>query len=465
MLCEAIKKDGTKCKYKAKIGEKYCGIHLKTENKLNEEFINKEVKIIPIIIKIRTEYEIEQREKIKNIDINNPKNHNLLFVKYPNMIDIIDFEKTQTLGIDIFNLTHRSSVKLYWLCVNDITHQSAHTSPSSKFRKERITGCKECANDKMRIHDKELVKNIRNRVPGSEYIESTVIGDDTETYILNLLKSTNKYKNVEKIGNLGGKADIKIEFFDGIITYIQIKTLAKLDENQYRLTTKKKYPDDMLIVAVNRERTHFALDFSKNFKNITGITLNYNCEISKYNNIIYENVEFFLQKLCELVPLSAQINKISETTQIETLMLNRFENFCLKNNIIFHRNDTNGDAIDGNINNFTFQAKYIGKNKTKTTYDVNARRSCGKLNGKYIYRPYDAGDFEYIVIEIGGTIDNIDIYKGNFCIIPSSELEKRGILKNKEYDGQLTFCICPPDYKKEHWAKKYWNNIENIVNS
>jgi len=56
------------------------------------------------------------------------------------------------------------------------------------------------------------------------------------------------------------------------------------------------------------------------------------------------------------------------------------------------------------------------------------------------------------------------MYLDNFCIIPSSVLINKGILKTSEQKGKLGLSICPPDYEKDHWSKEYWNNFSQLLN-
>lgn len=378
--------------------------------------------------------------------------------KFPHLENEIDYENNIKNNIDINKISIYSNKVVYWKCQN-VHKYKIRLCNRTKYG----TGCKECVIDSRRIHDKHKIELLRNSTRIIK--ESVFIGDNTENYIEDLLIKTSLYKNVEKLGEIGGSGDICITHHNDAINYIQIKTLVKDKrcKDTYNVLNNKKYEDNMLIVMVNKERTHFGLTFFEDIKELKSLSLTFNSK-SKYKNIIYNDVEIFLENLIKLIPKSTKNNIISKTTNMETESLNRFKKYCMKNNIIFNRNKTNGNTIDGIINSFTFQAKYTNFNvKNGQTYHINSIKSSGRLNGKDIKKPYEIKDFDFMIIEIGGTKIDPDMYNGNFCIIPFEVLIKQNIIKTDTCKGKYSFHICPPDYKKEHWSKLYWNNIKQII--
>lgn len=320
-------------------------------------------------------------------------------------------------------------------------------------------GCKTCAIDSLRVHDKVLLEEQRNKTTTRS---TTSIGDETEKYIANLLLKSQKYKNVEIVGNIGGNGDILVKDYNDKINYIQVKTLTYNREDIYYMTNDHKYPDNMLIAMVNKERNRFALEFYGNIK-VKRLSLVYDYEKSKYKNIMYKNSEHFLLKMIELIPFSCSENILNDEINKEILMLNRFENFCNENNIIYKRNKTNGDCIDGTINGFTFQAKFVSLNRTKgLTYAVSFTKSSGRLNGKNVKKHYSKGDIDFVIIEVAGTIEEPEKYLGNFCIIPEKILLEQNILITDTCKGKKGISVCPPFDYDCHWSKEFWNNIDNI---
>ena len=91
-------------------------------------------------------------------------------------------------------------------------------------------------------------------------------------------------------------------------------------------------------------------------------------------------------------------------------------------------------------------------------------KSNGTLNKKHQYQPYNESDpIDYLIFEIGGTIDNPICYRGNFCVIPFYVLLERGFLRQNTSDGKTSLSICTPDYKDDHWTKAYWNKFDPVT--
>ncbi len=176
---------------------------------------------------------------------------------------------------------------------------------------------------------------------------------------------------------------------------------------------------------------------------------------------MYTDLGKFKRKLKKLIILSeTELSFSDERIQKEYESLQRFELFCIKNNIKYVRNTTNSEPFDGTINNYKFQAKFVLLNHGKSlTYQISSQKKSGTINGKRIRRPYDVGDFNYYIVEVGGIIGEESKYENNFCIIPKSILIEQKILKSDTCKGKYSFGVCSYDYVKPHWSKKYWNNI------
>ena len=372
------------------------------------------------------------------------------FNKFPHLKDEWDYEKN---NISIDNIKICSNKQIHWICVKKKHNFTATLLHRTKDK----TNCKKCYFDSIR----KIPENI---VIDSNKKDTISIGDDSETYIATLLLNTNLYKNVERIGNNGGEGDVKITHFNGNINYIQIKTLSKdirrMDKEIYSYKSDQKYCNNILIVMVNKERTHFALEFSNNI-NVSTLCLNYSYDKCKYKSIMYKDIEKFKNKIIELIPKSSLSNNFSDTILKEYLSIERLERICFEKNIKFERHKTNNSPIDCFINGYSIQLKFVSKNEKKClTYHISCHKSLGYLNKKQIHTPYSLNDFDFMIIELGGIQDDIDKYKGNFCIIPSTVLNERKILKNEKNNGKKTFSICPPDYNKIHWSKEFWNSFD-----
>ena len=288
------------------------------------------------------------------------------------------------------------------------------------------------------------------------------IGNETEQYFCDLLMKSNMYKKVELVGYLGCKADLSILMPNDTIRYLQVKTLTKcMDRNDsYKFYNRKEYSDNMLIVMVNNDRNRFALGFYSDFK-YNDITFTYNFSKCIYKEMLFTDVDTFLCKL-NIIHLSTDINTFTIDIKKEYDSICRLKQFLEKHNLTFTDRSSNENSIDGYINNFRFQAKYVSKNQDKhLTYIVKSYRDISKN----IKIPYSDIDFDVIIIELGGTIQDPLKYIGNFCIIPMKYLIEQNIVKTSTCKGKFALRICPPDYKRDHWSKEFWNNIKIFRNS
>jgi len=419
--CIGTIKDGTRCSLNKKIGD-YCTAHFKF---LREEKVVKKFKLNII----NNKNDILLKEFLILRDSLEDKGYeNLLINKYPNLIKEWDFVENNKNNINLLTITFSSHKKVSWLCL-DNGHKPYKTSLNSKTQISRKTsGCPDCAKESRRIFDLDLLeKNKKNHNPT---IDTTKIGDESEKYIFDLLKNTNIYKELDIVGNKGGKGDIKIIHNDDSINYIQIKTITFTKEETFYMTNDHVYDDDMLIVMVNKKRDRFALEFAGKIK-VKRLSLSFKNQKGKYKDIMFKNKEDFLNKLLELIPLSTKINEITSLISKEIDMFIRLETFCKENGMKFTRNSTNGNTVDGFINGYTFQGKYRSDNGIhRKTYSIDSNKSSGRINGKNRVKNYEVGDFDFIIVEVGGTKEEPDKYKGNFWIAHSKSLEEQEILSN-----------------------------------
>jgi len=389
------------------------------------------------------------------------KKGNLLVNRYPHLIAEWDFE--QNTGIDINTVTFGCGKKVWWKCLRHppyFTHVYIKTSRNGK--------CKECIHDSLRKHDKdekeEHIKQHIEKRKNNQVVNTTcAIGDNTEVYIENLLRNSNEFLIIDRVGQSGDNTDIIVTLKSGERKSIQVKTLGLDNSDSYYMNNSCKYPDDMLIVMVNRERTRFALEFAKNITN-TKLTLTFNYPDAINRDIMYTDEKEFLEKIVELIPKSENYSGFisSESIMKEYNCALRLEDWCKIHGRKYRRNitnGTNGTTIDLFIDDIPIQAKYRSINKGKaSTYEIHITKCAGTLNGKKIPMNYEVSDpFEYLVVEAGGTEEEPTKYHGQFCFIPKSELIKRKVLRSSTNKGQNSIMICPPDYhNNKHWSKKFW---------
>ena len=123
-----------------------------------------------------------------------------------------------------------------------------------------------------------------------------------------------------------------------------------------------------------------------------------------------------------------------------------------------------GTAVDIIINDVRLQDKHGSKFKGHIGYVVNLRKNGGR-HIKHNQVPYEIGDFDGVFVNL------TDTYKYVF-VIPSFELEKRGILKSDTSDGLTCFTVYTSDYKKSKfgreadlWTQKYCIDTEEAEDS
>lgn len=458
----------------------YCKVHFECiENRKRKNKLEKNKNMFKLKIYTKEDYDIKKNIINKNKILkdetllyrqniitgnngnNNKKYDNLIIIKNIELIDEWSFSENIKIGLDIKKLTCGSGKKAWWKC-SKLDHPSYFAT--IHLRTGGGSKCKEC-NLESRGRSKEQ-RTIEKKVVEERKIDpkynTTETGDNTESYIVDLLSNSEMYKNVQKIGNIAGKADIKITMNNGDLKYIQVKTLScvKNKDDLYYFPTKK-YRDNMLIVGVNKNRDRFMVEFYKRFKNIKTLSLPFNSIRSKYNDIMYKDSKLFTDKMIELIPLSCSTNIVDPTSTKEISSLDRLEQFCINNGLDFNRNTTNGNSVDCYINNYKMQAKYRSENHGYN-FKIDIKKSSGMVGGKRTRYPYQENDFDYLIVEVGGMKGNIGEYFGNFCIIPMSILINKGLIRTKDCDGKKTVNICPPDTISDHWTKKYWNNYQSL---
>lgn len=389
------------------------------------------------------------------------KKNNLLVNLYPQLIAEWDFDKN--IGVDINIITYGSAKKIWWKCLTNLEHLPYSTTAGHKTYKN--TKCKQCVHDSMRIHDKEEkekhIQKHMQKIKDNQIVNITcIIGDETEIYIENLLLNSNQFSIIDRIGQSGGKADIIVTLKTGERKCLQIKTLGLYENpDSYYMNNSCKYPDDMLIVMVNRDRTRFALEFAKNITN-SKLTLTFNYPNAMNADIMFTEEKEFLERMIELIPTSLNYSGFisSESIMKEYNSALRLEDWCKVRGYKYKRNITNGTTIDLFINDIPIQAKYRSINKGRAkTYEIHITKCAGTLNGKKIPMNYTIDDpFEILVVEVGGIKDDEKKYEGNFCFIPKSALIERKVLRTSIDKGHNSILVCPPDYSKDHWSKNFW---------
>lgn len=458
------------------------------------------------ILKEYKTYHIEEIQKCLNGEILTIYSFGWVYGKDFDKIDIKEFSKLRKdkmLFINQFphliaEISPNNTVKydklkcfspkhLLWSCLKCEDHKDYLGRINNKTDPNKLNQCKQCLADSLRTTPKsvkeEHLANHTKKVNTGKIINYTQIGDDTEIYVMNLLKEHGKFLNVERTGQTGEKADIKITLQSGDKKAIQVKTLTEKKDckKSFSVNSTVEYQNDMLMVMVSNDRKSFALIFYEQTKDMTTFgpgSYEYRNNPSlepinpEYKNMLFNDVKKFTKKLIELIPKSSDYQLIlSESSTKEYGMFERLEKFCNSNGLSFRRNETNGDTIDCYVNDMEVQCKYMPLNHgVALTYKISVHKASGKKDGKSYRRPYSVDDpIKFIFVEIGGCrtdkIEDQTKYHSNFCIIPKSLLIKQKVLQSSTCEGKPEMLICPPDYLKNHWSKSYWNNIDLLKKS
>lgn len=373
---------------------------------------------------------------------------------------IDEFDKNKNSNINILELSFSSHKKLWWLCKKGHSYQ---TTLNARTNKKNSTNCSICHYNNISKYSIEE-KNQRILHGNSDKDKTTLMtGEETEKYIYELFlkeKQKNNIQNVQLIGNLGGYADMIVEFKD-TKKCLQIKTLTYISKNKFYMTYDNKYKDNLLICMVDKNRKFFCVEFAKNIT-VKRLRLDFDYKFSKYNDIMMTNESDFIntiiKKLKNSIDFISIEEQLSETGKKEYKMIQNFKKFCIKNNLEYTTNNTNTNSIDGYINKIPVQLKYATFNqKNRKTIQITVRKSGGSLNGKRIKIPYHVNDgFKLLIIQLS----NSDY---DFCIIPIEKLKEIGCISGDNKVGTGICYISPVDYGKPHWSIIYWNNLEKIL--
>ncbi len=212
--------------------------------------------------------------------------------------------------------------------------------------------------------------------------------------------------------------------------------------------------------------TKFAAEFAGKIK-VKKLKLSFAADESKYSSIMFEDRKLFAQRLAELIPLSMDMVSINtDVNNKEISMINRLGRFCEGQGLVFARNDSNGNAIDGFINGIPVQCKFCNVPPVgQATYGISFKKSAGRIGQHLIKQPYSVHDgFKWAIVEVGGTSNEPQKYFGQFCFIPVSALVEKGMLASDDVPGKTCFYVCAPDTKKiRHWSFPYWNQWSALL--
>lgn len=383
-----------------------------------------------------------------------------LFIK--TNTDLIQYWNFERNNENIRKIGRKSTKNIYFKCFDG--HE---TYPIMSNKTRYNFSCKECRQNSDRYKEREKI--VEQSKSNENKKSTTRIGDEAEEYVKKMLEDTGYYLEVERLGGLGGNADLKINY-QNIICYVQVKTISeeitKRTKDRYSVNLDKKYPDDMLMIFISNNRERFAACFYHEIKHLKRVGFSFSAKKSKYSNMMFKDKEKLNLFLKENIPLSTKTIKFSPTQILEMECLERLETIAEELGLIYKRNMFSGDAVDCYINNYKIQVKY------KSFYEIGISQNISKKAGRrkdgtVIKRPYDYGDFDFLIFEYGGIENENNKYKGIFLIIPVKQLLENDIITGEKSNGQqskgkTTLHVYPPDSKNVEWYSEYWNNFDQL---
>jgi hypothetical protein len=353
---------------------------------------------------------------------------NSLKVKMPEVF--AELHPTKNQGIDLENLQSRAGTQVWFVCATCQTEW--RTSPAYRTLGTRCQTC-----------------SVASRSP--DYNHDTVeTGDKSEVWVQKLLESHSSVESVTKIGEWAGYADLIVKLRGSESQkLIQVKTFSKgACERAYTSSTQKgksRYPDDLLIVLVSKDRKVLASDFAHTMRG--GLTLTFGARPPKRHEIVSSTSADLLTRLLLLLPRSVTFVGIEETLAPSQLkeyqMFQRLVKFCKRFGLACEKNTTNGTTVDAFIGGFPVQLKHRSK-MIGNSWVVGLKKSGGSVNGKHADVPYDVSDpFEFLVCELLVEGQPPDEIEGNFFVLSKAELEAQGRLKSETCLGCMCISISP----------------------
>ena len=337
----------------------------------------------------------------------------LFIISHPQLIEEFSENNKDSIGM----ITHGSITECIWKC-------KKHKEYKLKISYRTCTGahCPECTEEE---------NDHRNNITEGTNIESWF-----EEELIN--------KNVNAIqqDNNNSIADI-IVILNGKQYAIQCKTLICRAEKYKISVNRNHYPDNLLIVATNRERNKFTYLFGKDIIYLSAIPIS--------NDNIVDSKDLFLSKIIELIPQSFIIDDIlkymTEDNKKEYLMKERLKKKCKELGLEYKKFKNNIDPIDCFINNVPCQLKFSsGKRATSHYIPFHKSVRCETM-------PYSADDgFELLITEIAD-------YENEFFIMNKNDLIKYGYISTKDQKGKVTLTISNPNNVK-HRFHYCWNNFK-----
>jgi hypothetical protein len=275
-------------------------------------------------------------------------------------------------------------------------------------------------------------------------------GDQVEIFVAELLKASKLLQNVRR-SQYNCRLDILYEV-DGQTRGIQVKKLSKGKMGKYgfnyRSAKMNGYAHDTVIICIHTEDKKAVLLTGGDVKDTKAIKVSKLGNPGQWNRFLLPSWDNLFRELEEAALTSTIYDEsrhlTSESTK-EKESIERFVSLCKQFSLEFIPSESNADMSDGIINGKKIQLKFRSTQATnRRYYQTNMLRSHGRTVADRT--PYEKGNNDFYIFEVGGPKDNPKRYFNNFLIIPEDKLIEEGIIKTEHQKGKTFIQIYPFDY-------------------
>jgi hypothetical protein len=282
--------------------------------------------------------------------------------------------------------------------------------------------------------------------------------DETDEYVVELLKQSGLFQDVEKVTYLGGKYNIHYRNLNtSELRAMQCRTLGENSNrpDTWKMTVQSEYDPMALIVGVNPAHTRFCLIYYKDTESVQTLSLSFGSTDTKYEKFKFTDIDSFKNNLFDMAKNSVVLenknqgtnkHKIQESNSMDVL-----ESQCLKYGYTYRRNNTLYSCVDILINNYKIQCKSSGA-KHRQQYRFGFQKSVNSLHSPYS----DKDEMDFFIFQIVK-----DGHEKDVCIVPKQIMIDNGFLKTDKDFGKVVLSMPPASATgSTHWSYPYWNRFD-----
>lgn len=275
-------------------------------------------------------------------------------------------------------------------------------------------------------------------------------GNVAEQEAMELLRSFKSVKAVWKDYN-NSKFDIYFILENEDVTRgIQIKSMTKTVKSERNITyyiyDLNTYNNGMLIAAMSKSAgigLFYIVTDDLKVKSAGVTTKGKNGKFSKFVKQWPEFVKSLENNLRTAPIITQEVfeNSISVANLKEYHSINRFLIYCQKFGFDVRRVENGGSNTDLIVNGLKVQMKYRSNPNGNSSYNIDLNKSNGSRRKNDIHKrkPYEKGDNDLYVIELGEK-------HGEFLVLTENLLIEKGFVKTSSQPGKQTLTVYPYDF-------------------